>query len=1176
MLRKRTDLAREWVRFLFSRLRLFGTPQRMRNLRVAGAYRLPKFSTLFVGALLACGYFGVGLVQPVAAADDEASSDANGLPLEPERSVAFTTTEATWLSLDVSPDGRSLVLEILGDLYLLPVAGGEARRITQGLAFDSQPRFSPSGDRLVFVSDRDGKENLWLLDLTQLNTESATEPVKLTKGGKQVHFASPDWSPDGKHVVTSRTTWGLGTFELWAYHVKGGKGLRLTEAKASKETPTASRDNALGAVYSRDGRYLYYANKNGGFGYNLRSFPWQVARRDLRTGSVDILTQALGGALRPALSPDGRWLVYGTRHEQQTGLRIRDLHNGADRWLAYPVEHDEQESRFTRDLLPGYAFTPDSRAVIYSHQGGIRQVDVESGTTSEIPFSAAVEQQLGPRLYFPYRLGLGPVKARLIQDPELSPEGSRLAFSAFTRLYVYDLRSGRVRAVSPPGMKAFHPTWSPDGSRLAFVSWTSKGGHIWRMDGKGGRLKQLSEAAGYYTDPAWSPDGKRIVALRASSYERLYRESDFGAPVGSDLVWLPAGGGAARLIIPSRGLSTPHFSHDPERVYLYLSAGIFPRSGNSGLVSIRYDGTDRRNVLVAKGPGVYFAEEIVPATDIRLSPDGEHALIQHANQLYVAALLNTHLQDVSVDLDAPVLPLARVTDVGADYFGWGTDGDASVIYWSVGHQLYQRPLAAIEFQSEEDSGVDKDSDAKTDQPPGPYADATLDAVEAKASEQLAEQHDSAVSFPIEVYLPRHEPEGTVVLTGGTVITMQPHEAPLADALVVVRGGRITYVGSRENAEIPAGAAEFDISGQFVVPGYIDTHAHYRPLRRVLDTDNWGFLASLAYGVTTGLDVQPSTTDVLAYQDLIDAGLMLGPRALSTGPGIFSNNSFRSLEHTQAVLRRYRDHYGVRNLKAYIAGNRQQRQWVVQAAKALKLMPTTEGALDLKLDMTHVLDGFSGNEHNFPVLGLYSDTVELVAASQIAYTPTLLVNYGGPSAEGYFYTRESPHNDAKLRRFTPANVIAQRSLRNVWYADQEYTFPRFAEHAARILRKGGRVGVGSHGQLQGLGYHWELWALARGLSNAEALTVATRGGAEIIGVAQDLGTISPGKLADLLVLRSNPLVDIRNSADIRFVMKNGELFEADSMDMLWPQAKPLPDQWWWDQAPPGISPPTPAD
>ena len=587
-------------------------------------------------------------------------------------------------------------------------------------------------------------------------------------------------------MIVSKTSWSLRTFELWAYHVDGGKGLQISKSKPDKDTPASSRDNALGAVYSPDGRYLYYANRNGGFGYNLTSFPWQVVRRDLRDGSVDRLTQALGGGVRPAVSPDGRWLVYGTRHAQQTGLRIRELATGDDRWLVHPVQRDAQESRFTRDLLPGYAFTPDSRALLYTQAGGLRRIALATGAVAEIPFTAEVDQALGPRLEFPYRLGLGPVKARLIQGPALSPDGRKLAFSAFARLYVYDLDTQRAQQLSPAGVQAFHPSWSPDGRSLAYVTWRSDGGgHIWRIRANGGRPRQLSEHAAYYTDPAWSPDGKRIVALRAASYDRLYRESDFGAPVGADLVWIPAQGGAPNLIVPSRGLTAPHFSADPERIYLYVSSGPFPSSGSAGLVSMRYDGSDRRQLLTAKGPGIYNAQESVPAADIRLSPDGTHVLLLHANQLYVVALLNRHLADVTVELGAPGVPLMRLTEVGADEFGWLERDGALTIYWTAGHHLYQRPLASVNFASakaSDESGNGAGGDGEVAEFP-----TTADL------EALGEAHPAVTETAVEVYLPRHMPTGSFALVGGTLLSMEPGAEPLPDATVV--GDRWAHRGS---------------------------------------------------------------------------------------------------------------------------------------------------------------------------------------------------------------------------------------------------------------------------------------------------------------------------------------------------------------------------------------------
>jgi Tol biopolymer transport system component len=1099
------------------------------------------------------------------------------LPLEPARTIEFETSEATWLSLDLAPDGTTLVMEILGDLYLLPADGGEARMLTRGMAFDSQPRFSPDGVRIAFVSDRDGAENVWVIGVDGKGAR------KLSDNTRNAEFASPSWAPDGSHVVVSRTTWGLAAYELWAYHLEGGKGVRLTRAKATPQTSSGQRGNSLGAVYAPDGRHLYYAYKSGGFSYNVQFPQWQIVRHDLRSGARDRITQAQGSAFRPLLSPDGTLLVYGTRYEQGTGLRIRNLSTGADRWLVYPVEHDDQESRFTRDLLPGYAFTPDGSAVIVPRNGGLHRVDVASGRVTEVPFTAKVRKELGPRLYSPYRLGLGPVKARLIRDPTLSPDGRRLAFSAFTRVHVFDFASGEIRTVSPEGVSAFHPAWAPDGRSIAYVSWNTRGGHIWRTRADGrGTPKLLTPLPAFYTDPTFTPDGRRLVALRASSYERLYRENDFGSPVGSDVIWLPADGGDPRLVMPSRGYARPHFGPDDDRIYLYQM-----ESGSSGLVSVRFDGTDRRELVSANGPGIFFAEEDVPADDVRISPDGRHVLISHANQLYLAALINPHLERLAIDLARAPVPLARLTDVGADFFGWDSAGQ---IYWSAGAAFYQRPLDSVRYEEGDADGAEDDDPPVVEEPvsgsPGgkrghgrgasgggqpedgtgqqPEENGTIRG--EQGDRPVKEAHRAVRVTEIPVYLPRHVPQGTIALVGATVIPMTDQQTLIESAVVVVENDRIAAVGPMGEVEIPAAATRLDVSGRYLLPGYVDTHAHFRPLRRVLDTDNWGFMANLAYGVTTGLDPQPSTPDILAYQDLIDAGLMIGPRALSTGPGIFSNNDFASAEHTRAVLRRYKDNYRLHNLKSYLAGNRKQRQWIVEAARGLALMPTTEGALDMKLDLTHVLDGFSGNEHNFPLRSLYQDVVELVARSGIAYTPALLVGYGGPFGESYFYTRESPHRDPKLRRFTPANVIASRTLRGPWFLDDEYAFPAFAAQAAKIARAGGRVGVGSHGQLQGLGYHWELWALASGMTNWEALTAATRHGAEMIGVAADIGTVEAGKLADLVLLTANPLKDIRNSSRIEYVMKNGELYDADNLDQLWPVEKALPTQWWWNDQP----------
>ncbi len=1083
-------------------------------------------------------------------------ASAENLPLKGERTITFSTNTVSWLSVDVHPDGERLLMEVLGDLYVASVNGGKAMRITSGMAFDSQPVWSPDGKGIAFVSDRSGAENLWLAD------ERGENPRQLTDEKGEAELASPAFSPDGSHLIVSRSTWGLRTYELWAYPLNGGKGVQITTAKATPSTALNDRHNALGAVYASDSRFVYYARRTGGFAYNVTLPLWQIARRDLREAREDILTEAIGSAMRPALSPDGQWLVYATRHRHATGLRIRSLSSGEDRWLIWPVEHDEQESRFTRDLMPGYDFAPDGQSLYASRDGKVHRIDISSGEATPIPIDFDIEQHLGNRLHFPWRLGIGPVKARVLMQPDLSPDSESLAFSAFGRIYVHDLVSDAHRKLTPENQTASQPAWSPDGRFITYVTWGEDGGHLWKVRASGGRPQQLSERPAFYSEPVFSPDGREIIALRGSGTERRLRENDAGQVDGVDLIRIPSAGGVARVITPAAALSSPHFGPEPDRLYVFITPGPFARTGVGTLQSMRLDGTDRRNHIQVKGPGAYIAEEEIAPDHLKISPDGKFVLVRHANQLYVIQRLGNAYGDITHSLTIPSLPQMRLTDVGADHAGWSTDGKE--IFWTTGARWHRRPVESLVWEEKKSTATKtQNGSASTESNSVP----TSENVPDKASHAPTEADAHVRHVDINIYRPRYVPEGIFALTNATVLTMEADREPIPDGVIIVNGDRIEHVGPRNQVVIPDDAQVVDLEGRHVMPGFIDTHAHFRILRGVFDTWSPSLLANLAYGVTTGIDVQPSTVDILVYQDMVDAGIVLGLRTLSTGPGVFSNNAFKSASHAEHVLRRYQDHYGVHNLKAYISGNRQQRQWLAQAAHTLKLMPTTEGGLDMKLDMTHVIDGFSGNEHNFPLLDLREDVVRLVAESKIAYTPTLLVSYGGNFGEGWFYTRESPLDDTKLNRFTPWHEMAARTLRRPWAHDREHVFTPLAAQAKKIVDAGGHVGVGAHGQLQGLGFHWEMRALASGgMSNVQVLTSATRMAAEMIGITEDVGTLTAGKLADLVVLDANPLVDLRNTTKINRVIKGGVIYDGETLDQEWPVEKKLPAMWWWSTEP----------
>jgi Tol biopolymer transport system component len=1060
------------------------------------------------------------------------------LPLIPTRPLRFSTDEGTWMSLDLSPDGRTIVFDLLGDLYTIPITGGAAKRITSGSGFDGQPRFAPDGKSIVFVSDRSGSENLWLVN------PDGTRVRALTRGPNQA-FISPDFTPDGQYVVVSKSG------DLWLYSVGGGNGLRMTgttppPAGGGGGGGGAQPSNFMGASVAPDGRFVYAGARTGPAGYNQMMGTTQVVMYDRRTGQLATRTLNLGNAFRPAISPDGKSLAYASRRMAVTGLKVRDLASGDERWLSNDIQRDDIESRGSRDLLPGYAWTADSKAIILAHHGKIWSLDVASGKQTMIPFTAQVDQMIGELVKFEYPVNDTMLTVRQIRGARPSPDGKRLVFSALDRLWIMDLPNGTPRRMTTVTDGEHMPVWSPDGKYIAYVSWNEDGGDIWRIPSAGGVPQKLTTQTAYYDDIAYSPTGSRIVAQRAPRTQRAIVNDEINPKlVITDLVWIPAAGGTATFVTALTNAGRPHFTADTSRIWIY--------EPTDGLVSIRWDGTDRMTHLKVTGytaPGGGPNAQPRQAAELLASPDGNRVLASVDNRLFVVPLPMTGGATPSLSVQQPTgaMPYRRLSRIGGDFMGWNADSKGA--FYSMGRAFFQYDIARADSLAADSAS----------QAPAPRAAGAGGAGAAPAPANKPVYEPARIDVTITA--PKDRPIGTVVLRGARIITMKGTEV-IANGDVVVTNNRIVAVGAQGSVSVPAGAKVIDVAGKTIMPGLVDVHAHMWPQWGIHSPQPYMYTANLAYGVTTTRDPQTSTADVVSYGDAVDVGQILGPRIYATGPGIFAQDDVNSADDAKEVMRRYSEFYQTQSIKQYQAGDRRQRQWLVMAARAQQITPTLEGGLDFKKNMTEAMDGYAGIEHTLPIAPMYKDAIGLFAQSGTTWTPTLLVQYGGPWAENWWYERHDILADPKLARFTPFSELERRGLRRPqWFRESEYSFTLFAEQARKVIAAGGRVGLGGHGQLQGLGVHWELWTIASGgMTPMDALRVGTIFGAEAIGLQASLGSVEAGKLADLIILSANPLDDIRNTNTITHVMKNGRLYDGNTLDEVWPRTRPMAKQWW---------------
>lgn len=1025
-------------------------------------------------------------------------------PTGPSKKLTFTTDEGTWMDLDVSPDGKSIVFDLLGDIYTMPFAGGKATLLAGGRAWEVQPRYSPDGKLISYTSDKDGADNIWVMNSDGTNKHAVT-----TENFRLLNNAS--WSPDGQFLVARKHFTGtrsLGAGEMWLYHKTGGEGIQLTKRKNDQQ-------DAGEPIISPDGKYVYWSEDvtpGPYFQYNKdpNKGIYAIKRMDRKNGDIETVIEGTGGACRPQVSPNGKFLAFVKRVRLKSELYIHNLATGEE-WPVYTdLSHDQQETWAIFGVYPNFAWTPDSKNLVFYAKGKIWNLDVGSLNAVQIPFEVTSTQTITDALHFQQKVFQEEFPVKMVRQLTTSPDGKVVAFNAAGYIYIKALPNGKPERISFTNDFEYWPSFSPDGRSLVYISWSDElKGCINKIDLTTCEITKLTVDKGFYYSPRFSNKGDKIIYCKGVGNDM----TGFAFGKNPGIYMMPANGGIAKKIT-NNGVY-PQFSSDDSKIYYQGDEG-----DKKAFKVIDTTGANNQTLYTAT-----YATQFAP------SPDGKWMAFTDLFNCYLTPMVNTGIvQDLSGNNKA--IPVSKLTKDAGTYIHWSNDSQK--LMWTLGPKYFVRDIHHV-FSFVEGS-ADKAGPVDT------------------------------IGTDIGLTLKTDVPDGKIAFKNARIITMKGDEV-IENATIVIDQNKIVAVGKATEVQIPADAKVYDFSGKTIMPGMVDVHAHlHTSPDGITPQQDWNYYANLAFGVTTSHDPSSNTEMVFSQSEMLKAGNLIGPRVYSTGTILYgADGDFKAvinnIDDARSHLRRLKA-VGAFSVKSYNQPRREQRQQIIEAARELQMEVVPEGGSTFFTNMNMIIDGHTGIEHAIPVWPVYKDVKAFWNGSKTAYTPTLIVSYGSQFGENFWYDRTEVWKNERLLNFTPQFIIDARSRRRTTAEYGDYGHIEVSKAVKQINDGGTKVNLGAHGQIQGLGAHWELWMLTQGgMSPLQAIRCATINGASYLGMDKEIGSLEVGKLADMVILNDNPLVDIHNSEKINYVMVNGRLYDAYSMNEVGNREKARLAFWW---------------